>query len=115
MFEFFKGMIEKVGVKLVSDFTEKLIDFIKGIKENSEKSNNDGGNNFIKIGSSGYRAQIGSSGYRAQIEISGDNSVSFACGYKSMIKGKKELGFHLQNTEKTMKERGFRHLQNLHK
>ena len=25
MFEFFKGMIEKVGVKLVSDFTEKLI------------------------------------------------------------------------------------------
>ena len=32
MFEFFKGMIEKVGVKLGSDFTEKLIDFIKGIK-----------------------------------------------------------------------------------
>ena len=122
MFEFFKGIIEKVGVKLVSDFTEKLIDFIKEVKENSEKSNNDNGNDFIKIGSSGYgaqigssgdraqtgssgygaqigssgdRAQIGSSGYGAQIEISGDNSIGFACGYKSMIKGKKGTWFSL--------------------
>ena len=74
MFEFFKGMIEKVGVKLVSDFTEKLIDFIKGVKENSKKSNNDNGEDFIKIGSSGYRAQIGSSGDGAQIGSSGDRA-----------------------------------------
>lgn len=33
MFEFFEKLIGKVGVKLVSDFTEKLIDFIK----NTEK------------------------------------------------------------------------------
>ncbi len=161
MFEFFKGMIKKIGVKLVNDFTEKLIDFIEDIKNNSDRENNDNDKNFIKIGSSGNRAQIGSSGdgtqigssgdeaqigssgyeaqigssgnraqigssgdgaqigssgdgaqigssgyraqigssgnraqigssgYRAQIDISGDNSIGFACGYKSMVRAKK--------------------------
>ena len=28
MFNFFEGLIEKLGVRLVSDFTEKLINFI---------------------------------------------------------------------------------------
>ena len=28
MFDFFKEAIEKIGIKLVSDFTVKLIDFI---------------------------------------------------------------------------------------
>ena len=106
MFNFFEGMIEKIGVKLVSDFTSKLIDFIHGVVSN-KNNNNDEGEDFFKIGSSGngaqigssgdgaqigssgYRAQIGSSGYRAQIEISGDSSIGFACGYKSIIKAKK--------------------------
>ena len=85
MFEFFKGMIEKVGVKLVSDFTEKLIDFIKGIKENSEESDNDNGNDFIKIGSSGDGAQIGSSGYGAQIGSSGYGAQIGSSGYGAQI------------------------------
>ena len=97
MFNFFEGMIEKIGVKLVSDFTSKLIDFIHGVVSN-KSNNNDEGEDFVKIGSSGYGAQIGSSGYRAQIgssgdgaqiEISGDSSIGFACGYKSIIKAKK--------------------------
>ena len=33
MFDFFEGLIEKLGFKLVSDFTEKLIDFIKDVKK----------------------------------------------------------------------------------
>ena len=125
MFDFFEGLIEKLGVKLISDFTEKLIDFIKDVKKNSNGDNNDNsgdsaqigssGNyakigssgdyaqigssgdstkigssgNYAKIGSSGYSAQIGSSGDYAKIDISGENSIGFACGYKSKIKAKK--------------------------
>ena len=70
MFNFFEEMIEKIGVKLVSDFTSKLIDFIHGVVSN-KSNNNDEGENFVKIGSSGDGAQIGSSGYGAQIGSSG--------------------------------------------
>ena len=116
MFDFFEGLIEKLGVRLVSDFTEKLIDFISNVKKNSNDEDNDNGGDWAQIGSSGNRAQIGSSGYgaqigssgnraqigssgnRAQIGSSGDwaqigssgnNSIAFACGYKSFIKAKK--------------------------
>ena len=67
MFEFFEGLIEKLGVKLISDFNTKLFNFIENVKKNSEKDNNDSDKNSAQIGSSGYGAQIGSSGNRAQI------------------------------------------------
>lgn len=35
MLNFFEGLIEKLGFKLISDFTEKLIDFIKDVKKNA--------------------------------------------------------------------------------
>ena len=35
MFDFFEGLIEKLGVKLISDFTEKLIDFINSNERKS--------------------------------------------------------------------------------
>ena len=76
MFDFFEGLIEKLGVKLVSNFTKKLIDFINDVKN----TDNDDSEN---------RAQIGSSGYGAKIDISGSNSIGFACGCKSIIKAKK--------------------------
>ena len=71
MFDFFKEAIEKIGIKLVSDFTVKLIDFIKNVKEESDANNNDNGQDYKKIGSSGDRARIGSSGDGAQIGSSG--------------------------------------------
>ncbi len=125
MFDFFERLIEKLEVKLVTDFTDKLYAWIKDIKNNSKDENDDNGGDsarigssgdsarigssgdFAQIGSSGYSAQIGSSGdsarigssgysarigssgYSARIEISGDNSIGFACGYKSIIKAKK--------------------------
>lgn len=89
MFDFFKGVIEKVGVKLVSDFSMKLIDYIKNVKEESDEDNNDNGQDYKQIGSSGYGARIGSSGDRAQIDISGNSSIGFACGYLSKIRAKK--------------------------
>ena len=76
MFDFFEGLIEKLEVKLISNFSSKIIDFIKEVKSNG-------------IGSSGYSAQIGSSGDYAKIDISGVHSVGFACGIDSIIKGKK--------------------------
>ena len=116
MFDFFERLIEKLGFKLVSDFTEKLIYFIKDVKKNSNGDNNDKGGysaqigssgdyakigssgdsaqigssgDYAKIGSSGDYAKIGSSGDSAQIDISGEDSIGFACGYKSKIKAKK--------------------------
>ena len=89
MFEFFEGLIEKLGVKLISDFSDKLIDFIKDVKKESKGENNDNSGDYAQIGSSGDSAQIGSSGDYAQIDISGDDSVGFACGWQSIIKAKK--------------------------
>ena len=77
---FFEGLIEKLGVKLISDFKNKLYDWIKDIKNNSKGENNDNGFNSAQIGSSGDYAKIG---------ISGENSIGFACGYNSIIKAKK--------------------------
>ena len=74
MFEFFEGLIEKLGVRLVSDFTGKLINFIRNVKQNSNNKNNDNSGSWAQIGSSGYNAQIGSSGDRAQIGSSGDSA-----------------------------------------
>ena len=72
MFEFFEGMIEKLGVKLVGDFTSKLIDFIQNVMKNKDEENSDNGTDSAQIGSSGDYAQIGSSGDYAQIGSSGD-------------------------------------------
>ena len=94
MFEFFEGMIEKIGVKLITNFTEKLIDFITDTKKNSNGNNNDNGGyraqigssgNWAQIGSSGNSAQIGSSGYRAQIGSSGNSAQIGSSGYRAQI------------------------------
>ena len=71
MFEFFEGMIEKLGVKLVGDFTSKLIDFIQNVMKNKDEENSDNGTDSAQIGSSGDSARIGSSGYSARIGSSG--------------------------------------------
>ena len=109
MFEFFEGLIEKLGIRLISDFSSKLIEFIKETKSNSNGENNDNGGYNAKIGSSGNSAQIGSSGDSAkigssgdgaQIDISGDNAVGFACGWKSIVKAKKGTWISLCEWEK---------------
>ena len=85
MFDFFEGLIEKLGVRLVSDFSEKLIDFISNVKKNSNDEDNDNGGYRAQIGSSGYRAQIGSSGYRAQIGSSGYRAQIGSSGNRAQI------------------------------
>ena len=94
MFDFFEGLIEKLGVKLISDFTNKLYDWIKDIKNNSKGENNDNGFNYAqigssgdsaKIGSSGDSAKIGSSGYYAQIGSSGDYAQIGSSGHSAQI------------------------------
>ena len=85
MFEFFEGLIEKLGVRLVSDFSEKLIDFIRNVKQNSNNENNDNGGYSAQIGSSGYSAQIGSSGDSARIGSSGNWARIGSSGYSAQI------------------------------
>ena len=72
MFEFFEGLIEKLGIRLVGDFSEKLIDFIRNVKQNSNDENNDNGGDNAQIGSNGNFAKIGSNGDSAKIGSSGD-------------------------------------------
>ena len=85
MFEFFEGLIEKLGVRLVSDFTEKLIDFIRNVKQNSDNESNNNGGNWAQISSSGNSAQIGSSGNWAQIGSSGDSAKIGSSGNSAKI------------------------------
>ena len=85
MFEFFKGMIEGLGFKLISDFSDKLYDWIKEAIKNSDKDNNDNGQDSAKIGSSGDYAQIGSSGYYAKIGSSGDSAQIGSSGDYAQI------------------------------
>jgi hypothetical protein len=42
MFDFFEDLIEKLGIKLISDFSSKLLDFITDVKNNSNGSYNCG-------------------------------------------------------------------------
>ena len=69
MFDFFEDLIEKLGIKSISDFTNKLYDWIKNIKNNSKGENNDNGFNSARIVSSGNSARIGSLGGFAKEEI----------------------------------------------
>ena len=74
MFDFFEELIEKLGVKLVSNFTDKLCNWIKNIKENDVGSNNDNGQDYTQIGASGNGTQIGASGDYTQIGASGNGT-----------------------------------------
>ena len=85
MFEFFEWIIEKLGVKLISDFSSKLYDWIVDTQKNSKDSNNDKGQDYSQIGSSGNYSQIGSSGYRAQIGSSGDGAQIGSSGDDAQI------------------------------
>ena len=111
MFDFFEGLIEKLGVRLVNNFTDKLIDFIENVKKdnNTDKYSTQIGasgnctqigasgnytqigasGDYTQIGASGNCTKIGASGDSTQIEINGNNSIAFANGYKSIIKAKK--------------------------
>lgn len=85
MFDFFEGLIGKIGGKLVNDFSEKLIDFISNVEKNSNDKDNDNGGNSAQIGSSGDWAKIGSSGDWAQIGSSGNNAQIGSSGNSAQI------------------------------
>ena len=78
----------KLGLK---GFIKACVDFTlekTKIEEIEDGIENDNGNNYAKIGSSGYSAKIGSSGDYAKIMSEGKNSVVMAAGYESKAKAK---------------------------
>ena len=107
----------RIGAKLsFKDFIKAGVDVLIESTKGAKGRKNDNGENWAKIGSSGYGAQIGSSGYGAQIGSSGDlakigssgdwakigssgygaqikmegeRSVAAAVGYDCTISGKK--------------------------
>ena len=85
MFDFFEELIEKLGVKLVSNFTDKLCNWIKNIKESDVGSNNNNGRDYTQIGASGVYTQIGASGDYTQIGASGDCTQIGASGDYTQI------------------------------
>ena len=85
MFDFFEELIEKLGVKLVSNFTDKLCNWIKNIKENDVGSNNDNGQDHTQIGASGDYTKIGASGDYTKIGASGNRTQIGASGYGTQI------------------------------
>ena len=63
----------RIGAKLsFKDFIKAGVDVLIESTKGAKGRKNDNGENWAKIGSSGYGAQIGSSGYGAQIGSSGD-------------------------------------------
>ena len=79
----------KLGLK---GFIKACIDFTlekTKIEEIEDGIENDNGNNYAKIGSSGDSAKIGSSGDYAKITSKGKHSVVMAAGYQSQAKAKK--------------------------
>ena len=75
----------KLGLK---GFIKACIDFTlekTKIEEIEDSIENDNGNNYAQIGSSGDYAQIGSSGYSAQIGSSGYSAQIGSSGYSAQI------------------------------
>ncbi len=86
MFDFFKETISNIGIKLISNFSIKLADFIEEIiKKSKDGDENDNSGDDAQIGSSGYNAKIGSSGDDAQIGSSGYNAQIGSSGYNAKI------------------------------
>ena len=79
----------KLGLK---GFIKACVDFTlekTKIEEIEDGIENDNGNNYAQIGSSGYYARIGSSGDYARITSKGKHSVVMAAGYQPRAKAKK--------------------------
>jgi hypothetical protein len=79
----------KLGLK---GFIKACVDFTlekTKIEEIEDGIENDNGNNYAQIGSSGYYARIGSSGDYARITSKGKHSVVMAAGYQPQAKAKK--------------------------
>ena len=127
MFDFFEKVAEGIGFKLISDFSSKIYDWVKEINKNAENKSNENniatsgddsqvatsGNNSqvatsgycSQVATSGYCSQVATSGYYSQVAIEGNNSVGFACGYKSIIKAKK--GTWISLCEHRKNEKGY--------
>lgn len=73
MFEFFEGLIGDLKLKLVSNFSDKLSEFISETFKNIGKDKDDkvkedeaSSGNYSKLASSGYSSQLASSGYSSK-------------------------------------------------
>lgn len=103
MFDLFEKITKGIGFRLVSDFTNKVYDWIKEVKkgiENKEDDNNIATSGYnLQVATSEDYLQVATSGDYLQVAIEGDNSIGFACGYRSTIKAKKGTWISLAEWE----------------
>ena len=99
MFEFFKGFIGNLELKLIDNFSEKVTDFIDELFKEIKKDKEDkvteieaSSGDYSQQASSGDGSKQASSGNYSQHEVTGNNSIAFACGRNSIIKAKKAHG-----------------------
>ena len=80
MFELFEKISEGIGFRSVSDFTNKVYDWIKEVKKGAENKEDD--NN---IATSGDWSKVATSGYYSQVATSGNYSKVATSGYRSQV------------------------------
>ena len=93
MFEFFEGIIGDLKLKLISNFSEKVADYIteciKNIKKEKEETTEDeklaSSGDSSKLASSGDFSQLASSGDSSQLASSGDFSQLASSGDSSQL------------------------------
>ena len=93
MFEFFEGIIGDLKLKLISNFSEKVADYIteciKNIKKEKEETTEDAklasSGNYSKLASSGDSSQLASSGNYSKLASSGYSSKLASSGYSSKL------------------------------
>ncbi len=88
MFNFFEKIAEGIGFRLISDFNDKVIDFIKNVRENAKNKDEDVvaiSGNHSKVATSGYYSQVATSGYYSQVATSGNYSKVATSGYYSQV------------------------------
>ena len=89
MFDFFENIAEGIGFKLISNFSEKLIDWIKKVRANAK--NNEDENNIAtsgdnsQVATSGDNSQVATSGNSSKVATSGDNSQVATSGDDSQV------------------------------
>ena len=89
MFELFEKISEGIGFRSVSDFTNKVYDWIKEVKKGAENKENDNNiatsGNGSKVATSGYSSRVATSGDYSNVATSGNGSKVATSGDNSNV------------------------------
>ena len=89
MFDFFEKIAEGIGYKLVSDFTNKVYDWIKEVQKNTKNKGDENNiatsGNYSQVATSGNGSQVATSGNGSKVATSGNGSKVATSGNYSQV------------------------------